>query len=52
MNKDKITKRDIIEGIGFVLMVLSIITLLGALYQLNEVSKGIRELKTTLTIRK
>jgi hypothetical protein len=50
MNKE--TKQNIIEGIGFVLMVLSIITLLGALYQLNEVSKGIRELKTTLTIRK
>lgn len=46
MNKN-ITKRDIIEGIGFVLMVVGIITLLCALYQLNEVNTIVKELRVT-----
>lgn len=46
MNKE--TKQNIIEGIGFVLMVLSIITLIGAMYQLNEVNKDVRELRTII----
>ncbi len=50
MNKN-ITKRDIIEGIGFVLMVLSIITLLCALYELNEVNTIVKELRV-ITNRK
>ena len=43
-----ITKKDIVEGIAFVLMVLSIITLIGAMYELKEVSKDIREYKTLI----
>jgi hypothetical protein len=49
MNNNKITKRDIIEGIGFILMVLSIVALMGALYQLREVNKEVKELRTTLS---
>ena len=41
-------KQNIIEGIGFVLMVLSIITLIGAMYELKEVSKDVRELRTIM----
>jgi hypothetical protein len=48
MNNNKITKRDIIEGIGFILMVLSIVALMGALYQLREVNKEVKELRTIL----
>jgi Na+-transporting methylmalonyl-CoA/oxaloacetate decarboxylase gamma subunit len=51
MNKDKITKKDIVEGIGFVLMVLSIITLIGVMYQLKEVNKELKELRV-ITNRK
>jgi Na+-transporting methylmalonyl-CoA/oxaloacetate decarboxylase gamma subunit len=46
MNKE--TKQNIIEGIGFVLMVLSIITLIGAMYELKEVSEDVRELRTIM----
>jgi hypothetical protein len=42
-------KRNIIEGIGFVLMVLSIITLLCAMYELKEVSKDVKELRVTMS---
>ena len=49
MNNNKITKRDIIEGIGFILMVLSIVALMGALYQLREVNKEVKEFRTTLS---
>ncbi len=45
MNKNK----NIIEGIGFVLMVLSIITLLCAMYELKEVSKDVKELRVTMS---
>jgi Tfp pilus assembly protein PilX len=47
MNNNKITKRDIIEGMGFILMVVSIITLLCALYELNEVNTIVKELRIT-----
>ena len=49
MNNNKITKMDIIEGIGFILMVVSIVALMGALYQLREVNKEVKELRTTLS---
>jgi hypothetical protein len=49
MNNNKITKKDIIEGIGFILMVLSIVALMGAMYQLREVNKEVKELRTTLS---
>jgi hypothetical protein len=44
MNK----KQNIIEGIGFVLMTLGIITLLCAMYELKEVSKDVKELRTIM----
>jgi hypothetical protein len=49
MNNNKITKKDIIEGIGFILMVVSIVALMGAIYQLREVNKEVKELRTTLS---
>ena len=49
MNNNKITKKDIIEGIGFILMVVSIVALMGAMYQLREVNKEVKELRTTLS---
>jgi hypothetical protein len=48
MNNNKITKKDIIEGIGFILMVVSIVALMGTLYQLREVNKEVKELRTIL----
>jgi hypothetical protein len=45
---NKITKKDIVEGIGFVLMVVGIITLLCAMYELKEVSKDVKELRTIM----
>ena len=48
MNNNKITKKDIVEGIGFILMVVGIIGLMGALYQLREVNKEVKELRTIL----
>jgi hypothetical protein len=50
MNKN-ITKRDIVEGIGFILMVVGIVALMGALYQLREVNKELKELRV-ITNRK
>ena len=43
-----ITKKDIAEGIVFVLMVVGIITLLCAMYELKGLSKDIREYKTQI----
>ena len=43
-----ISKKDIIEGIGFILMVVSIITLLCAMYELREVNKEVKELRTII----
>lgn len=48
---NKITKKDMVEGIGFILMTISIITLLCVLYEVNKVSKDIEVLKE-MTIRK
>ncbi len=45
---NKITKKDIIEGIGFILMVVGIVALMGALYELREVNKEVKELRTIL----
>ena len=42
----------IIEGIGFILMVVSIITLLCVAYEVNKVSKDIKVLKTMTINRK
>jgi hypothetical protein len=44
MNKN-ITKKDIVEGIGFILMVVGIIGLMGALYELKEIKGDIKEYK-------
>jgi hypothetical protein len=49
MNNNKITKKDIIEGIGFILMVVSIVALMGAMYQLREVNKEVKELRTIMS---
>jgi hypothetical protein len=49
MNNNKIQRKDIIEGIGFILMVVSIVALMGALYQLKELSKEVKEFRTTLS---
>jgi hypothetical protein len=45
MNKNKITKHDIVEGITFVLMTVGIITLIMSLHKLNEINKDIKEYK-------
>ena len=44
--------KDIVEGIGFILMVVSIITLLCVAYEVNKVSKDIKVLKEMTTNRK
>ena len=44
--------KDIVEGIGFILMVVSIITLLCVTYEVNKVSKDIKVLKSMTTNRK
>lgn len=44
MSKNK----NIIEGIGFVLATIGIITLVCALYQLNEIKRDVRELRTIM----
>lgn len=36
----------IIEGIGFILMVVGIITLLCVMHELNEVNKDVKELRS------
>ncbi len=41
---NKITKRDIVEGIGFVLMVMGILFMVCAMHELNEVNKEVKEL--------
>jgi hypothetical protein len=47
----KINKKDIVEAVGFILMVVSIITLLGALYEVNELQREVNQLKV-ITNRK
>jgi hypothetical protein len=39
MDMNKITKKDIIEGIGFIIMVVGILTLLCVLYEVNELKE-------------
>jgi hypothetical protein len=48
MKINKETKQNIIEGITFVLMIVGIITLLCAMYELKEVNKEVKELKTIM----
>ena len=46
---NKITKKDIVEGIGFILMVVGIIGLMCVLYEvkeLRELSKGATDFRT------
>jgi hypothetical protein len=52
MNKNKITKHDIVEGITFVLMVVGIITLILSLHKLKEINKDIKELNNEIRITK
>ena len=47
-----ISKKDIVEGIGFILMTISVITLLCVMHELNEVSKDVKELRVITTNRK
>ena len=42
---NKITKKDIVEGITFILMTVGIITLIMSLHKLNEINKDIKEYK-------
>ena len=49
---NKITKKDIVEAVTFILMTISIITLLCVTYEVNKVSKDIKVLKTMTTNRK
>ena len=42
----------IIEAVGFILMVVGIITLLCVMYEVNKVSKDIKVLKSMTTNRK
>ena len=46
MNSNKELTKNIIEGITFVLMVVSILGMLCVLYEVNKVSKDIKVLKT------
>ena len=48
---NKINKKDIVEAVGFILMVVSIITLLCVTYELKELSKDVKELRV-ITNRK
>ena len=45
---NKINKKDIVEGIVFVLMVVGIIGLMCVLYEVKGLSKDIREYKTLI----
>ena len=46
---NKITKRDIIEAVTFILMTVGILTMICVLYQLNEVNTMVKELKVITT---
>ena len=52
MNSNKELTKNIIEGITFVLMVVSILGMLCVLYEVNKVSKDIKVLKSMTTNRK
>ena len=45
---NKINKKDIVEAVGFILMTISIITLLCVTYEVNKVSKDVKELRTIM----
>ena len=49
---NKITKKDIVEAVTFILMTISIITLLCVTYEVNKVSKDIKVLKSMTINRK
>jgi hypothetical protein len=54
MDMNKITKKDLIEGIGFILMIVGIIGLMCVLYEVNELKglmKGASNFRS-ITIRK
>ncbi len=42
---NKITKKDIIEAVTFILMTVSILIGISVLYQLNEVNTMVKEIK-------
>ena len=48
---NRINKKDIVEAVTFILMTVSIITLLCVTYEVNKVSRDIKVLKS-MTIRK
>jgi predicted rRNA methylase YqxC with S4 and FtsJ domains len=41
-----ISKKDIVEAMGFILMVVSIITLICVLYEVNELKGDVKELRS------
>ena len=47
MNKE--LKNNIIEGIGFVLTIASIITLLCVMYELKGIQTDVKELRVTMS---
>lgn len=51
MNNNRELTKNIVEAVGFILMVVGIIGMLCVLYEVNKVSKDIKILKT-MTIRK
>jgi predicted rRNA methylase YqxC with S4 and FtsJ domains len=48
---NRITKRDIIEAVTFILMTVSIIGMITILHQLNEVHKDIKQIKVIRNIK-
>jgi len=48
---NKINKKDIVEGIGFILWVVGIIGLMCVLYEVNELKGDVKELRV-ITNRK
>lgn len=49
---NKITKKDIVEAVGFILMVVSIITLLCVTYEVKELRNLTKSATDFRTIRK
>ena len=49
---NKITKKDIVEAVGFILMVVGIITLLCVLYEVKELRDLTKNATDFRTIRK
>lgn len=48
---NKITKKDIIEAVTFILMTVSILIGICVLYQLNEVNTMVKEIKVIRNIK-